>query len=120
MTAVLASQLACKRGPPQRCEAVAFAERAQAAELGVDEEYPSAGLDRDVVDVEVPRGVSDPGNVEPVATVMEEPGLEGVLETPQLVEGIHPQGLAIPPQTHAAVEGTLENRELAIGAQANE
>ena len=120
MAAVLGGQPAQERRPPQRREAVALVERRQAAEARVDEDDPAAGLDGDVVDVEVAGGVADARDVEPIAALVELARPQDVLEAPELVERTHPQRLAVAPQAHAAVEGALEDRQRAVRAAAEE
>jgi len=87
--------------------------RRQAAERGGHEYHPAVAVHGDVVNVEVARGVADLRDVQPVASLVDFAGPQRVLEAPQLVQGIHPQSLAVGPQPHAAAEGALEDRQLA-------
>ena len=72
-------------------------------------------VDGDVVDIEVAGRVGHLRHVEPVVSLVELAGLEQVLETPELVKRAQPDGLAIGPKAHRAVERALENGEPAFG-----
>ena len=120
VAAVLGGELRDEGRPPQRREAVRRARPRQAGEERVDEDRPPARVDRDVVDVEVAGGVAHLRHVEPVVARLRLARAEHVLEAPELVERAHPQRLAVAGQAHAAVEGALEDRQPAVGLQADQ
>ena len=86
VAAVLGGQLGDERRPIERHEAVAVADRGEAAEQRVDEQQPPVGVDRQIVDVEVAGDVALPRHVEPVMALVELARGERVLEPPDLVE----------------------------------
>jgi hypothetical protein len=73
------------------------------------------------VDVDVAGCIANAGDVEPVAALVGSARLKRVFELPELIEAAEPEGLvACGEQTHAAVEGSLEDGELAVGLGAEE
>src|SRR5262249_10238498 len=86
VTAVLSGGAARAGGPPQRREVAALAQRGQAAELGVHEYQPATGFHGHVVDIEIPRRVANPGNIEPITTLVQLAGAQDVLEAPELIQ----------------------------------
>ena len=53
-------------------------------------------------------------------SLVELAGLEQVFETPELVQRAQPEGLAVGPEAHGAVERALENGEPAFGVTPQE
>ena len=71
VAAVLRRELGDEGRPIERHEAVAVADRGEAAEQRVDEQQPAVGVDREVVDVEIAGDVAQPRHVEPVVALVE-------------------------------------------------
>src|SRR5205814_171357 len=105
----------------ERREAVALRERGETIELGVDENDAPAAFNRDIVNIQIAGGVPDARNVEPIASLVHVAGLEGVFESPELIQAAHPKRLAVAGiKAHAAVERALEGGELAVLLDADE
>jgi hypothetical protein len=77
-------------------------------------------VDGYVVDIEIAGGVGQLRHIEPIVSLVEFARPEQVLETPELVERAQPEGLAIGPKAHGAVERALENVESAFGVTPQE
>ena len=120
MTAIFRRQFAQKGWLPQWNKAVPLAGGRQATKQSVDEDDLTVGIDRYVVNVEVPRDVADLGDVDPVKPIHNLTGLQRIFETPELIQRRHPQRLAVTPQTEAAIEGPLEQRQSAIGLRTDQ
>jgi hypothetical protein len=120
VTAVLGGEPAEERRAPERPEAVRLRERRQAAKEGVDEHQPPVCVDGEVVDVEVAGGVADLWYVEAVVAVLLFAGGKDVLEAPDLVEAAEVEAVGGAAQAHAAVEAALDDRQLAIGLEADQ
>ena len=109
-----------KGGAPQRLEAVAVADRGQAAEQGIDEDRSAVAVYRDVVDVQIAGGVADLRDIETIVVVLGFALGEQVFETPDLVEAAHPESVGRGAEAHAAVEGAFEDGQFAAALEAQE
>ena len=120
VAAILRGQLAQERRPPERSEAGPLRKCGDASEACGDEHRAAGVVDGHVVDIEVAGGVGHLRHIEPIVSLVEFARPEQVLETPELVERAQPEGLAIGPKAHRAVERALENGEPAFGVTPQE
>jgi hypothetical protein len=97
-----------------------FAGDRQAIEEGVDHHQLAIGSDGHVVDVAIRGGDSLERHIEPVVTIEQLAGAQLVLEVPDLVEGAHPEAIAIEAgaEAHATVEGALKDGQFPAGIEA--
>lgn len=119
MAAILGCQPATERGPPQRLEAVRFGKCGQAAEQHIDKNQAPAGIDCQVVDIQVAGGVRL-GQIQVVEAVLLPAISEHVLEASHLVQAAEVQSVGHRTQPHAAVEAALKDRQLAVFLEADE
>jgi hypothetical protein len=96
------------------------ARQLNAAEQGVDEHRPAASVNCDVVDIEVARGPAQLGHVDAVVALVRLSGRQRILEPPELVEAAHYEPIRARPEAHAPLERAVEDRQPAIGLQAEQ
>ena len=120
VAAVLGRQPRDEARMPDRRKTVRGARPRQAGEQRVDEDGVAGGVERDVVHVDVAGDVAHLRDVEAVEAVVRLPGLQHVLEAPELIERAHPQRLAISAEPHAPLERALEDGKAPVGLEAEE
>ena len=101
-------------------EAVALARRREAAVGGVHEQRAAAGVDGDVVHVEVAGREAAPRHVEAVVALVALAGGQRVVELPELPARAHPEPLGCGVEAHRPVEVALEDGEAALGLHPEE
>jgi hypothetical protein len=109
---------------------VTLADRGEAAEERVHEHRPAGAALRDVVpavvrngnvmDVDIARGPGELRHVEAVVPLMRLARRQCVGKLPELVEAAHQKPLGARPESHAALEGAIEDRQLAIRLEAEQ
>jgi hypothetical protein len=72
------------------------------------------------MDVEVAGGPGQLGHVDAVVALMRLARRQRIVEAPELVERAHQEPLRARPQAHAALEGAIEDRQLAVRPQAEQ
>lgn len=121
VAAVLGRQPVDEGGAPHWPEAGMLGQRGQAVETGHHEDGPSILAGGDVVDVDVAGCVPAHRHVEGVVALPCLPGLEEVLEAPELVERGQPERASgSRAEPHRARKRPLVDREPAIGPEADQ